>query len=663
MSALDYFLKANLYGLLLAGCYWLFLRRHTFLTVNRAYLLLSAVLSLALPLASLPAKTVETLAVPVGVIVLPVVGLVTVPVEANIAPTSPDWEQIGQWVYWLIAFGMLLRLAIQSVRVLQLIRRSERQVRDGYALVRPRSQTTPTFSFFRYVVLNPADAGNELILSHELVHVRQRHSADVLGLAILRAVFWPVLALAFVERALRHVHEFLADRAAMVSQASPEINYAQFLVEYTFGIRPDVLTNGFFNPSLLKQRILMLHQRATNRWALGKYVLVLPLIFALLAMTTAQKEIAAIVEQATDEKITVSGRVTGADGKPLPGAHILIAGSMHGTYADAQGRYVLKNVPKNASLAYSFIGHRTDILLLESLSREAKQGQLTISPQLKSVPDELPAMGATAAYKAIKPNPAMPVQTPASSATIDGAATTAVEEPAVFPTGVPGLMQYVAQNLRYPAKARTAGIEGDVYVLFTVSATGAVSGAKVNRNVKRVGGGCEDEAVRVVSQMPKWLPARQQGKPVAMRYMLPVRFALEKADKRTGQTRVFNNSTNARFALYDDLSLKRFARPDSNPAVRPDSVRLFGTTRRPFRLNQAKTEIRNPLPINMQGEAELFLLNGTKQIDRIESINPDDIDYLHVEKGEEAIAKYRKEYGEKAAKGVVSIYLKSAKSL
>ena len=271
MSTLDYFLKANLYGLLFAGCYWLFLRRHTFLTVNRVYLLLSSVLSLALPLASLPVETVETFAVPVGVITLPVSIIAAAPVEADLPPTGPSWEQLGTWAYGLIAFGLLVRLSIQSGRLLRLIRQSDQRICNGYVLVLACDQTTPTFSFLRYVVLNPADLHNKLILSHELIHVRQHHSADVLGLAILRAVFWPILPLIFTERALRHVHEFLADRAASDSKASPETNYAQFLVEYTFGVRPDVLTNGFFNPSLLKQRILMLHQRATNRWALSKY--------------------------------------------------------------------------------------------------------------------------------------------------------------------------------------------------------------------------------------------------------------------------------------------------------------------------------------------------------------------------------------------------------
>ena len=62
MNAFDYLLKANLYGLLFVGCYWLFLRRHTFFKLNRAYLVASVVLSLIVPLMSLPAENTRAFA-------------------------------------------------------------------------------------------------------------------------------------------------------------------------------------------------------------------------------------------------------------------------------------------------------------------------------------------------------------------------------------------------------------------------------------------------------------------------------------------------------------------------------------------------------------------------------------------------------------------------
>lgn len=533
MNALDYILKANLYGLLFVSCYWLLLRRHTFFTLNRAYLLASVILSLILPLTSLPAQTVEAdWPVPVGVIALPVTAIATMPVE-----TGPDWEQIALLAYGFIAFALLLRLAIRVGRLLRFIQKSPRQVYDDYVLIQaPMSSgseaSTPTFSFFRYLVLSPEDVHNELILRHELVHIRQGHSVDVLALALLRAVFWVSPSLWLIDRMLRQVHEFLADK-----QASHPTVYARFLVEYAFGNQTDTLTKGFFNPSLLKQRILMLHQRATNRWALGKYVLVLPLAFGLLAMTTAREEIAAVVGQVTEETITVSGRVTNVDGKALPGANVVIANTGEGTPTDQNGFYKLENVSVSATLAYSHIGYRTDILLLKALSHRAQKNQLTLSPRLTpNLQDELPPMGASAVYKAIKLNPAMPVRTPPTSDTVHGKVLTAVEEPAVFPTGIIGLMQYVAQNLRYPTKAKATDIQGDVYVMFTIQPTGTIGDVKVNKNIKRLGGGCEEEAIRVVSQMPKWIPATQNGKTVAVRYQIPIQFSLEKKeDKRTGQ--------------------------------------------------------------------------------------------------------------------------------
>ena len=629
MSALDYFLKANLYGLLFAGCYYVFLRRHTFLTVNRAYLLLSAVLSLTLPQASLPTETAETLPIPMGVIMLPVSVVATAPVE----PTGPDWMLLGMWGYGVVALVLLLRLAIQSGRVLRLIRQSERQVREDYVLVLPRDQTTPTFSFFRYVVLNPADVGNGLILSHELVHVRQHHSADVLGIATLRAVFWPVLALTFVERALRHVHEFLADRAASGRRSgfpaasgshmiSHQPDYARFLVEYSFGVRPDVLTNGFFNPSLLKQRILMLHQRATNRWALGKYVLVLPLALGLLAMTTAREEIAAVVTQvATQETITVSGKVIDVDGKPLPGTSVMDGKRLMQT--DSKGHYEFTGLQSPATLMFSRLG-------FESVTRKLTSST-TLTVMLRQTKDTLPTMGSTADYKGVKPNPKMPASTMPDSQTVNGQVFTVVEKQPEFPGGMPGLMQYVAQNLRYPAEAQQANVSGRVFVQFVVTQTGNIQSLRI---LKGIGYGCDEEAVRIVSQMPKWTPGSQSGKPVAVMYNLPIQFTLEKKaeDQRTGKVEILDNSPNARFALYNDVNSK----PDSTPHHSTD------------------IRIRGKGPLGPLGTKPLFIIDGVETIvDTLHPINPNSIESVTGLKGAAASA-----YGKKGENGVVIITTK-----
>src|SRR5690606_16935087 len=81
--------------------------------------------------------------------------------------------------------------------------------------------------------------------------------------------------------------------------------------------------------------------------------------------------------------------------------------------------------------------------------------------------------------------------------------------------------EYLGKNMRYPDAARENNIEGRVSVQFVVSEDGSISDVKVVGS-RRVGGGCEEEAMRVVSSMPKWRPGKQNGRPVKVYYTLPV---------------------------------------------------------------------------------------------------------------------------------------------
>ena len=99
-----------------------------------------------------------------------------------------------------------------------------------------------------------------------------------------------------------------------------------------------------------------------------------------------------------------------------------------------------------------------------------------------------------------------------------------VEEMPAYPGGDQKLMEYVAKNIKYPQIARETGIQGRVFVGFVVEPDGSVSNVKVLRGI---GGGCDEEAMRVVKSMPKWKPGKQRGKAVRVSYMLPVNFKLQ----------------------------------------------------------------------------------------------------------------------------------------
>lgn len=100
---------------------------------------------------------------------------------------------------------------------------------------------------------------------------------------------------------------------------------------------------------------------------------------------------------------------------------------------------------------------------------------------------------------------------------------TIVEEMPSFPGGPSELQKYLATNISYPQSATENGIQGTVYVSFVVDSKGNVTDVKVLRGI---GGGCDEEAIRVVKAMPQWHPGKQNGKNVRVLYNMPIYFKL-----------------------------------------------------------------------------------------------------------------------------------------
>lgn len=98
-----------------------------------------------------------------------------------------------------------------------------------------------------------------------------------------------------------------------------------------------------------------------------------------------------------------------------------------------------------------------------------------------------------------------------------------IENMPCFPGGLPLLAPFLAANLQYPEEARKAKVQGTVFVAFVVEKTGSIRDVQV---LKGIGYGCNEEAERVIKLMPAWTPGTQGGKPVAVRYAVPVRFIL-----------------------------------------------------------------------------------------------------------------------------------------
>ena len=101
---------------------------------------------------------------------------------------------------------------------------------------------------------------------------------------------------------------------------------------------------------------------------------------------------------------------------------------------------------------------------------------------------------------------------------------TVVENDPEFPGGMEALYKYLRDNIKYPQLARDNNITGKVYVTFVVERDGSIANPRI---LKDIGGGCGQEAIRVVKSMPKWTPGKQRGKAVRVQFNLPVSFNLQ----------------------------------------------------------------------------------------------------------------------------------------
>ena len=191
-----------------------------------------------------------------------------------------------------------------------------------------------------------------------------------------------------------------------------------------------------------------------------------------------------------------------------------------------------------------------------------------------------------------------------------------VEQQPEFPGGTSGLAKWLGDNIKYPAEAAKQGIEGRVIVQFVVGIDGTVSNVKLMRPVNPL---LDQEALRVVTAMPKWTPGKQDGKPVAVKYTIPVTFR------------------------QDVGAADGKAQPDG---LKGSMIKINGKV------------AAGPVTQSIKLEGSPYYIVDGKHVEDISSIKPDQIDHINVYKD----AKHTTDkYGEAAKNGVIEVTLKKKK--
>jgi len=284
-ALLLYLSESALCTALLYGVYWLFLRRDTFFMMNRMYLLGITAFSLIFPL--VPFRFTPTGAAATFVYLFDPV-IITPERIGHTVETHLPWIQIAGIVYVTGLAIFLVRFAVQLLQVFIIVKRSGIQRREGMRLVFVDQGYSP-FSFFNLVFINETNISDDrlkAILTHEKVHVKQRHTLDLILGELLCIMQWFNPFAWLTGREMKAVHEFLADEGVLTAGISPS-QYQQMILDESMGIQVNGLTNNF-NVSLLKKRILMITKTKSGKRARVKMILVVPAIMVLVFLFSAR---------------------------------------------------------------------------------------------------------------------------------------------------------------------------------------------------------------------------------------------------------------------------------------------------------------------------------------------------------------------------------------
>ena len=275
----------------------------------------------------------------------------------------------------------------------------------------------------------------------------------------------------------------------------------------------------------------MLTKNRSSRWVLGRYLLAIPVLVTLISVV-------AMRNQPTDAEITLveldTRKLTGfvydeTTKNPLAGANVVVIGTTQGTTTDAKGGFTL-NFEQGKELAISFVGFKT-IVCTPKMYGKVKANE----PLFLFLPKETNVLGEVTVLKdelpLNEPNPTNKPKAVFTPRDTSEKVFMVVEQQPEFKGGVSEMYNFLGRNIKYPAAASRANVEGKVFVQFVVNKKGETQDIKI---LKGIGFGCDEEAVRVVQMMPAWIPAQQSGQPVAVLYNLPISFAIMKQKDKSG---------------------------------------------------------------------------------------------------------------------------------
>lgn len=459
-----YLIIANVTFLIGYLFYRLVFRKLTFFEWNRYYLLGMLVASLLVPIGlfvdfsayqSVPAQlpTIDLTNIVDVVVLLP-----------NEERPAVHLTDVLLPMYWL---GVVVSVLLLLWRLSWFLRHHP-----------DRSRPYESYSFLGKVFLGRHVAGETTIAAHEMVHVKQGHTYDILFVELVRCFCWFNPVVYFYQKELKLQHEYIADARC----ADDKVAYAELLLAHALHTERSSLIHEFSNSSYLKKRIMILFKDKSKKQAKLFYLLAIPALMLMTASTlvfntTKAKSLVQHIEQnMLDVQLPTRNEVAPVEKQQSP-------------IAPQEGMTVMTPI---------IPADDRDTAKLVRKDTVKNQGQIVPADVLTSVE--------------VQPEP---------------------------PGGMAAFRNWISRNYTLPQAAIDAGVKGVVELTFVVREDGALSDFVVKRDL---GYGTGEAAVALMQKGRKWSPGIQYGKPVNVQYSFPIRVDLRKKEQGARDSLISNDT-------------------------------------------------------------------------------------------------------------------------
>lgn len=471
----DFIIKSTLSLIVLISMYFLILENEKMAVFNRFYLLLSILFSFTLPFITIEVLADTSNEILQETVIKPGNTIIAV------ADDSINYLQLVFWILYGIGTLFFLFRFIKNINnITSRIKRNPIVKYKNAKLVLLEEKTLP-HTFLNTIFINKSDYENRNIeaelYTHELTHVIQKHTLDILFIELIKCVFWFNPILIFYKKAIQLNHEFLADEKVINSYNNIPV-YQSLLLSKANEKQPYYLASNL-NYLVTKKRLIMMSKKTPKSIAILKKVALMPIIAGLIFLLC--------VKSIAQEKVNVP-KNTAANSNP----------KVEISYFD--------------NTTFKIINNEGAVI------SEKKFSELT-SEEKGKIPPPPPPLDQNSSKKTIeeyKDQKNLEKVIELKTNDIQQSATLEDTVKPSFPGGMVLFYKYVGNNFKIPENFKGSG---KIYIKFFVEKDGSLSDIEIIRDL---GFGLGNEAVRVIKNSPKWIPGQVNGEPVRMMYSLPI---------------------------------------------------------------------------------------------------------------------------------------------